>query len=144
MPFHGNPFTPRSSIRFEGRAGASEGTGGNQPPTASSPRKFDLAGSGSPKSEDLKGRPCLSGPKVLVIDDDQIMVRLLATLLTDAGFDTVAAYDAMQGLIVAQREDPSVILLDMQMPAGGGLQVLQRLRTNPKTEANTDFDHHHH
>jgi DNA-binding response OmpR family regulator len=66
-------------------------------------------------------------PKVLIIDDDAPLSLLLASYLRDAGYDPVTAADAMQGFMFALREKPELILLDIGMPAGGGLSVLERL-----------------
>jgi CheY-like chemotaxis protein len=45
------------------------------------------------------------------------------------------AYDAMQGFMYAQHDPPDLILLDMLMPAGGGLTMLQKLRSVPRLAA---------
>ncbi|HYT70423.1 MAG TPA: response regulator [Gemmatimonadales bacterium] len=47
----------------------------------------------------------------------------------DAAPDIVAAVDPVQGLMSAKRESPDLILLDLMMPAGGGMQLLDRLAT---------------
>ncbi len=66
---------------------------------------------------------------VLIIDDDMAVVKLLARELRSAGYDIVAAVDPVQGLMSAKRESPDLILLDLMMPAGGGMQLLDRLAT---------------
>ena len=70
--------------------------------------------------------------KLLIIDDDRAFVVLAAAILRDAGYLVLEAYDAMQGYMYAQHDPPDVILLDMLMPAGGGLNVLQKLQTIPR------------
>ena len=72
--------------------------------------------------------------KALVIDDDKTIVALLSATLRAAGYHVLAAYDAMQGFMLAQREVPAVILLDIQLPAGGGLQVLEKITASAKTQ----------
>lgn len=74
-------------------------------------------------------------PKVLVIDDDKSLVALLSADLRAAGYLVLAAYDAMQGFMMAQREVPALILLDLQLPAGGGLQLLEKVTSGGKTHA---------
>jgi len=64
---------------------------------------------------------------VLIIDDDMAVVKLLARELRSAGYSIVAAVDPVQGLMTAKRESPDLILLDLMMPAGGGMLVLERL-----------------
>lgn len=73
--------------------------------------------------------------KVLVIDDDKTLVAILSASLRAAGYHVLAAYDAMQGFMLAQREVPAVILLDLQLPAGGGLQLLEKIAASGKTHA---------
>lgn len=70
--------------------------------------------------------------KLLIIDDDRAFVVLAAAILRDSGYLVLEAYDAMQGFMYAQHDPPDVILLDMLMPAGGGMNVLQKLRTVPR------------
>jgi CheY-like chemotaxis protein len=70
--------------------------------------------------------------KLLIIDDDRAFVVLAAAILRDAGFMVLEAHDAMQGFMYAQQDPPAVILLDMQMPAGGGMNLLQKVREVPR------------
>ena len=70
--------------------------------------------------------------KLLIIDDDRAFVVLAAAILRDAGFMVLEAHDAMQGYMYAQQDPPAIILLDMQMPAGGGMNLLERVRTIPR------------
>lgn len=74
-------------------------------------------------------------PKVLVIDDDKNLVALFSADLRAAGYHVLAAYDAMQGFMLAQRDVPALILLDLQLPAGGGLQLLEKVAASSKTHA---------
>lgn len=73
-------------------------------------------------------------PKILVIDDDKTFTAMAASLLRSAGYSPVVAFDAMQGFMFAQRESPVLILLDLSMPAGGGMQLLGKLRHSTKTQ----------
>ena len=70
--------------------------------------------------------------KLLIIDDDRAFVVLAAAILRDAGFMVLEAHDAMQGYMFAQQDPPAIILLDMQMPAGGGMNVLQKVQANSR------------
>jgi len=71
---------------------------------------------------------------VLIVDDDPAFVQLAQHHLDAAGYTTISARDSIQGLVVAKKEHPAVVLVDLQMPAGGGLQLLERLRANRATE----------
>ncbi len=95
--------------------------------------KYELAGTNPQR---LTHAPPAAGPRVLIVDDDPDMTRLLGAALAGAGLQCLAAYDALQGMVVATREAPAVIVVDLHMPAGGGLKLLEKLRASVKT-ANT-------
>jgi DNA-binding NtrC family response regulator len=65
--------------------------------------------------------------KILVIDDDKTVVATITAVLQAAGYQVVSALDPVQGFMAARREKPQVIVLDLMMPAGGGMQLLQKL-----------------
>jgi DNA-binding response OmpR family regulator len=71
--------------------------------------------------------------KVLIIDDDRPLAELYAAHVRRSGYTPLIAEDAMQGFMFAQRELPDLILLDVMMPAGGGLLVFDRLAKSAKT-----------
>ena len=71
--------------------------------------------------------------KVLIIDDDRTVCDLFASHLRGAGYVPMIAEDAMQGFMFAQRDLPDLILLDINMPAGGGMTVFDRLNKSAKT-----------
>ena len=96
--------------------------------------KYQLAGTGTQRAVDPRA-PRATGPLVLVVDDDADMVRFIGAVLQSHGVETVAAFDAIQGFLVAQRQLPSAILVDWHMPAGGGPQLLRRLQGQAKTSA---------
>jgi CheY-like chemotaxis protein len=73
--------------------------------------------------------------RVLIIDDDKTLVTLMTTLLRKAGYQVLAAFDGMSGFMTAQKERPDLILLDLQMPAGGGDAVWKRLKASAHTSA---------
>jgi CheY-like chemotaxis protein len=89
--------------------------------------KYDLAGTSR------EGGEPVAGTVVLVVDDDADITRWASAVLASRGMTAVAAYDPIQGFLVAQRQNPSLILVDWHMPAGGGPQLLRKLRDNPKT-----------
>ncbi len=66
----------------------------------------------------------MSNPKILIIDDDKALVTLLSHELREAGYQVVAALDPVQGMMSAKREAPELVLLDVVMPAGGGMPLL--------------------
>lgn len=66
--------------------------------------------------------------KILVIEDDQSVTLMLGTALRIAGYEVVTAGDAVVAISIARQEAPDLILLDLGLPGGGGMVVLERLR----------------
>lgn len=73
-------------------------------------------------------------PTVLIVDDDQVVSQQLISLLRAAGYPSLSTLDPVQGFMVAQRERPGLILLDVNLPAGGGLRLLDRLLKTTTTQ----------
>ena len=71
----------------------------------------------------------------LVVDDDPRVARALVGLLGRRGFNAFAASDGHQGLTLATRLQPSLVLLDLWMPGLNGFQVLNVLKQHPATHA---------
>jgi two-component system, OmpR family, response regulator MprA len=67
--------------------------------------------------------------RVLVVDDDPPLRRMLERTLVAEGFDVTLAPDGGAALVAAERTAPDVIVLDVAMPALGGLSVCRRLRS---------------
>lgn len=73
--------------------------------------------------------------RVLYIEDNAVNVMIMAELLTRRGdLDFDSAPDATSGLAKARARVPDLLLLDMQLPDGHGLEVLSRLRADPLTQ----------
>jgi two-component system response regulator MprA len=66
--------------------------------------------------------------RVLVVDDDPPLRRMLARTLSAEGFEVTVAADGGAALVEVQRSAPDVIVLDVAMPAIDGLSVCRRLR----------------
>jgi two-component system KDP operon response regulator KdpE len=66
--------------------------------------------------------------KILVIDDEEPTVQLIAVLLERRGFEVIKAYRAEDGLRKAYRYQPDLVLLDIMMPDMDGWEVCKRLR----------------
>lgn len=73
--------------------------------------------------------------KVLVVDDDPIMHRVLKHYLERNGYEMVSATNGLQAIELAVRELPSLIVLDVRMPEMSGLAALRRLKESPSTKA---------
>ena len=66
--------------------------------------------------------------KILVIEDDYDMLAFLGVLLHEAGFEVLQATSAEQGLKLAQKDMPDLVLLDIMMPEVDGWEACRRLR----------------
>jgi two-component system alkaline phosphatase synthesis response regulator PhoP len=71
--------------------------------------------------------------KILVIDDEPKIVEICQDYLRASGFEVVSAGDGLQGLNVARREKPDLIVLDLMMPGMDGLDVCRNLRRDGNT-----------
>ena len=69
-----------------------------------------------------------SRPRVLVVDDDVSLSRLVRAILRTADYEVAQAYNGIEGLEVAGREHPDVIVLDLQMPQMDGRGFFRELR----------------
>jgi len=65
--------------------------------------------------------------KILIIDDDPIVVKYLQAVFSDNGYETVTASSSMEGLEVVRREKPDLITLDLQMPGEWGPRFYRKL-----------------
>ena len=66
--------------------------------------------------------------KILVVDDEAKIVKLVRSYLEQAGFAVVEAADGQTALIQARREQPDLIVLDLGLPGLDGLEVTRTLR----------------
>jgi DNA-binding response OmpR family regulator len=76
----------------------------------------------------MSGGTARRAPRVLVVDDDRLLVPLLERGLRYEGFDVVCAYGATDAVAAARAGPPDLVLLDIGMPDGDGLAVLRELR----------------
>ena len=72
--------------------------------------------------------------KVLIIDDDQGLIRILEKRLMAQNFDVVGALNGETGYRAACQQLPDVILLDVMMPDLSGAEVAKKLINNPQTK----------
>jgi len=73
--------------------------------------------------------------RVLIIDDDDMIRRLLQEHLSNEGYDVVAAPTAEEGYLLALADPPDLILLDVNLPDATGFQMCGRFRQNPATKS---------
>ncbi|MDH5525385.1 MAG: response regulator [Desulfobulbaceae bacterium] len=72
--------------------------------------------------------------KVLVIEDEPANMKLVLDLLEVAGHCTLAANNGRQGVELAQKELPDLILMDIQMPVMDGLEATRLLKADEQTK----------
>jgi putative two-component system response regulator len=70
-------------------------------------------------------------PKILCIDDDQLLLSLVRDLLRDNDFEPLTATDGVSGIEIARREEPALILLDVMLPGTDGFQICRQMRADP-------------
>jgi two-component system, OmpR family, alkaline phosphatase synthesis response regulator PhoP len=66
--------------------------------------------------------------KILIVDDEPQIVEICKDYLKAAGYDTVTASNGLQGVSLARREKPDLIVLDLMMPEMDGLEVTRTIR----------------
>jgi len=72
--------------------------------------------------------------RILVADDDPMIIRLLDLKLAQAGFEVMLAEDGITALETALRELPDLVILDGMMPGMDGIEVLERLQAEDSTK----------
>ncbi len=73
-------------------------------------------------------------PKILVVDDEDGIRRLMEAILTPLGYEVILARDGMEALDKVRKIPPDVILLDIKMPKMNGYEVARRLKTDEGTK----------
>ena len=71
--------------------------------------------------------------KILIVDDERDIVKGLMIRLQAAGYEVATAFDGAQGVFLAHKEKPDLIILDIRTPAGDGFSVAQRLKRSIHT-----------
>ncbi len=93
-----------------------------------SPLHAAEGGTQSPKTTEATAAPV---PKVLIVEDDKFLRDLASQKLSKEKLNVISAVDGEQGILVAEREIPDVVLLDILLPGIDGFEVLRRIRANP-------------
>jgi len=74
-----------------------------------------------------------SKPRILIVDDSRLTVKLIERVLHKAGFEVLTAFDGKAGLQKAREAKPDLIVLDIMMPKMDGYEVCRHLQANPDT-----------
>ena len=75
--------------------------------------------------------PVEGNRRILVVDDEPHIRRVLEVILESKGFDVMMASDGMQGLDELGQEAVDLVILDLMMPGASGLEILSKIRANP-------------
>ena len=67
--------------------------------------------------------------KILIVDDDPDMLRLMSVKLKKSGYEVVIAGDGVACMSMVRKETPDLIVLDLGLPAGDGFKTLERLKS---------------
>jgi DNA-binding response OmpR family regulator len=73
--------------------------------------------------------------KILVIDDEPMVIKIATDALVARGFDVISAPNGYEGLVAAREQHPDLILLDVVMPDLDGHEVLARLSKDDRTKS---------
>lgn len=73
--------------------------------------------------------------KILVIEDESGIAENLQALLSAKGYQVLLAGDGSEGINIARKESPQLILLDVLLPKMGGFDVCRMLKSDPATKA---------
>lgn len=74
----------------------------------------------------------MSSQRVLVVDDDREVVRLMRAYLERAGYEVLAAYDGQTAVQILRREVPDLLLLDLMLPDQDGFDITRLVRRERK------------
>ena len=70
---------------------------------------------------------------IVVADDDPTILELVTVLLGIAHYNVIATTDAVAAMAMVRTKEPVAVILDVQMPGGGGLSALSKIKADPKT-----------
>jgi DNA-binding response OmpR family regulator len=72
--------------------------------------------------------------KILIVEDEEILLTALTEELKQEGFETIGAKDGEEGVEMAAKEQPDLILLDLVMPRLDGIGALKQIKENAETK----------
>jgi two-component system nitrogen regulation response regulator NtrX len=66
--------------------------------------------------------------KILIIDDDEVLLHMLSITLREEGYDVLSTADGPQGITLYRNHLPTLVLLDLGLPSMSGIEVLAEIR----------------
>ena len=73
--------------------------------------------------------------KILVVEDEESLLRLESILLSSKGYNVVGVKDGKSALEMAAKEKPDLIILDIMLPEMDGIEVCRRIKADPATSS---------
>ncbi len=77
----------------------------------------------------------MNNNRILVVDDEENILKALTDLLTANGYEVDTAQDGHEGIQKAYKTKPDLILLDIMMPKVSGIELLKKIKSSEKTAA---------
>ena len=71
--------------------------------------------------------------KILIVDDDMITLKMLEKILSSGGYSVIQTTDGNAAILIAKKEHPNIVILDITMPSIDGISVATMLKSDPKT-----------
>ena len=76
-----------------------------------------------------------NGHRILVVEDNELNLKLVRDVLSYAGYEVVEARTGEQGVELAAECRPDLVLMDLQLPGIDGIEALRQLRASPRSQA---------
>ncbi len=76
----------------------------------------------------------MAGERILLVEDNPLNLKLARTLLEFEGYEVLSAEDGRQALALVAQHVPALALIDIQLPGMDGLELVRRLRADPRTQ----------
>ena len=83
--------------------------------------------------QSLHQHSAISKKKVLIVDDEKELVKLVTFHMAIAGYDVLSAKNGIEALEICESEKPALVILDIMLPTIDGWEVCRRLKRNPRT-----------
>jgi CheY-like chemotaxis protein len=71
--------------------------------------------------------------KVVLADDDKVVVQMISAGLKKRGIEIIPAFDAMQAVMATMKSAPDAVIMDLNMPGGTGVEAVRRIKGSTKT-----------